>query len=167
MATIEFSILNQNLMFDAGVGVSQLKTQLTLANSKDQMCIVLPFPAGADIGLSGAFQIPQNYASTPVMVARMVLDGTPANILGIAAQQISVANSESVDTAYEAEDTASNSTWTGYADEDIIEMTITLTPAAAYVAGDTILYRFYRDDSVDTQTINVLLIELLFRYTST
>ena len=167
MANVEFSVLNQNLMFDAGVGVSQLKTQLSLTNSKDQMCIVLPFPAGADIGLSGAFQVPQNYASTPVLVARMVLDGTPANVLGIAAQQVSVANSETVDVAYETEDTASNSTWTGYADEEIIEMTITLTPAAAYVAGDTVLFRFYRDDSVDTQTINVLLLDLLFRYTTT
>ena len=159
--TLEFSILNSNLMFDDGVYPSRLDSELALTNDKDQACVVLPFPTGADLGISGAFNIPQNYASTPVLVARMVIDGTPANVLGIGAQQLSV------DAAYEAEDTASNSTWTGYADEDLIEMTIALTPAAAYVAGDTVLFRFYRDDSVDTQTINVLLMDLLFRYTET
>jgi len=165
--TLEFSILNSNLMFDDGVYPSRLDSELALTNDKDQACVVLPFPTGADLGISGAFNIPQNYASTPVLVARMVIDGTPANVLGIGAQQLSVDDSESVDVAYEAEDVASNSTWTGYADEDIVEMTITLTPAAAYVAGDTVLFRFYRDDSVDTQTINVLLMDLLLRYTET
>jgi hypothetical protein len=166
VATIEFSILNHNLMFDTGVYPSRLDAEMTLTNDKDQACIVMPDPTGADLGLSGAFQIPQNYSSTPVMVARMVLTGTPANTIGVAAQQVSAAASESVDTAYEAEDTASNATWTGYADEDMYEITITLTPGAAYVAGDTVLFRFYRDDSVNTYTPKILLIDLLFRYTS-
>src|SRR3990167_2767819 len=122
--TIDIDVLNANLMFDDGVYPSRLDSELSLTNDKDQACIVLPFPAGADLGLSGVIHIPQGYSSTPVLVMRAVLDGTPANVLGIGAQQVSVDDSESVDVAYEAEDTASLSTWTGYADEDIVELTI-------------------------------------------
>lgn len=163
----EFSIINSNMMFDSGVYPSKLNAELSLTNDKAQLGIVLPYPTGSDLGVSGQFQVPQNYSSTPVLVARMVLDGTPANVLGIGAQQVSVADSETVDVAYEAENTASKSSWTGYANEEIVELTITLTPASAYVAGDTVFFKFYRDDSVDTQTINVILIDLLFRFTGT
>lgn len=167
MATHEFSVLNANLMFDDGVYPSRLDSELTLTNDKDQVCIVMPYPTGADLGLSGKFEIPQNYAGTPVLVAKFVIDGTPANVLGVAAQQLSVDDSESVDQAYETEDTASNSTWTGYANEEHYEITITLTPASAYQVGDSVYFRFYRDDNVDTQTINMLLVDLLFRYSDT
>lgn len=151
-------------MFDTGVYMSKLNAELSLTNDKAQTCIVLPYPAGADLGISGQFDVPQNYAGTPVMVAKVVIDGTPANTLGIGAQQIAVDDSETVDVAYETEDLANKSSWTGYADEEQLEITITLTPASAYQPGDTVFYRFYRDDNVDTQTINVLLIDLLFRY---
>jgi hypothetical protein len=69
--------------------------------------------------------------------------------------------------AYETEDLASNSTWTGYAAEEMYEETITLTPASAYTVGDTVLLSFYRDDSVDTTTFDFLLTELAFRYSDT
>ena len=163
--TIRIPILGASLMFDDGVYNSRLDSELTLANPKKQACIVMPAPTGADLGIEVAFKIPENYSGDPVLVITGVIDGTPANVLGFGAQQLSRADSEAVDTAYAAEDTASNSTWTGYADEDVYIETITITPAAAYVAGDTIYLKFYRDDSVDTQTINFLLTDLEFQYT--
>lgn len=163
--TIRMSILNHTLAPDTGVYISKLSSQLTLTNAKQQLCIVMPFPTGSDLGFEVAFKIPENYSADPVLVITGVIDGTPANILGFGATQLSRADSEAVDTAYEAEDTASNSSWTGYADEDQYIETITLTPAAAYVAGDTVYLKFYRDDSVDTQTIDFLLTDLEFQYT--
>jgi hypothetical protein len=80
-------------------------------------------------------------------------------------QQLSRDDSEAIDTAYEAEDLANNSTWTGYVDEDMYEETIALTPAAAYQAGDTVFLRFFRDDSVDDTTFDFLLLDLSFQYT--
>lgn len=162
--TTEISILNHTTALDSGVYISKLNSEMTLTNAKNQLCIVIPDPS-SDIGFELAFSVPQNYSADPVLVIRGALDGTPANILAFGAQQLSRADSEAVDTAYEAEDTASNSTWTGYSDEDMYEETITLTPAAAYVAGDVVLLKFYRDTSVDTWTGNFLLLDLLFRYT--
>lgn len=163
--TVQIPIINHTLAPDTGVYISKLTSQMSLTNVKNQLCIVMPFPTGADLGFELSFVIPQNYSSSPVLVIKGVLDGTPANVLAFGAQQLSRADSESIDTAYEAEDAASNSTWTGYADEDEYEETITLTPDAAYVAGDEIYLKFYRDDSVDTTTFDFLLTHLLFQYT--
>lgn len=167
--TLEIPIMGGSLQFDSGVYPSKLTSQMSLTNVKQQGCIVMPFPTGADVGIYGSFRIPPNYASTPVIVIRGVLDGTPANVLAFGVQQLSREVSESIDTAYEAEDVANNSTWTGYTDEDEFEITITLTPAAAYVAGDTIYFYLYRDDSVDTTTFDFLLNPdtCMFRFTET
>ena len=166
MATFDYPILNHSLMPDSSGDVfpAPVSTQLTLTNAKRQNCIVMQFPTGADVGLELSFKIPQNYVGTPKLFIQGILDGTPANVLAFGAQQLSRADSEAVDTAYEAEDTASNSTWTGYSNEDMYEEEITLTPASAYVADDTVYLFFYRDDSVDTTTFNFLLTGLFFRY---
>jgi hypothetical protein len=169
MATLEIPILNASSQPDTSgdVYLVPLDVALTLTNAKRQLGFFMAFPTGSNVGLEVLFTIPQQYAGTPVLVIKGVLSGTPASILAFGAQQLSRADSESVDTAYEAEDTASNSTWTGYADEDMYEETITLTPAAAYQVGDTILLSFYRDDSVDTTTFDFILTELLFRFSDT
>lgn len=166
MATFQLPILGMTLGLDASGDIypSILNVEMTLTNAKLQQCIVMEYPTGSDIGFEVAFTVPQNYAGTPVLVIKGVLDGAPANVLAFGAQQLSRDDNEAVDTVYEAEDTASNSTWTDYADEDMYEETITLTPAAAYVVGDTVLLKFYRDDSVDTTTFNFLLTDLLFQY---
>jgi hypothetical protein len=143
---------------------STLNAELTMANAKYQEVMVMEYPTGSDIGFSCLFTIPQNYVGTPELVIKGVLDGSPSNVLAFGAQQLSRDDSESVDTAYETEDLASNSTWTGYADEEMYEEVITLTPGSAYTAGDTILIWFFRDDNVDTTTFNFLLTELIFQY---
>lgn len=162
--TVQISIINHTLAPDSGVYISKLSSQMSLTNAKNQLCVVMPFPTGADLGFELSFDIPQNYSGSPVLVIKGVLDGSPANVLAFGAQQVSVDDSETVDVAYESEDTASNSTWTGYAEEDMYEETITLTPASAYQAGDTVFLKFYRDDSVDTTAFDFLLTDLLFQY---
>jgi hypothetical protein len=163
--TVQIPILNQSFAPDVGVYVSPLTSQMALTNVKRQLCVVMPFPTGADLGFELEFTLPQNYASAPVLVIKGVLDGTPANVLAFGVTQIARADSESIDTAYEAEDVANNSTWTGYADEDMYEETITITPTASYVAGKTVFLKFFRDDSVDTTTFDFLLTDLRFQYT--
>jgi hypothetical protein len=162
--TTELSVIG-NFSPDAGVYLSKLTSQMSLTNVKNQLCWVLPFPAGADIGGELSFIVPQNYSSTPVLRVVGVIAGTPADTFGIGAQLLQVADSATIDAAYEAEDTASNATWTGYADEEIYTLSITLTPGSALVAGNVVLIKFYRDDSVDTQTIDFLMLDLLFSYT--
>lgn len=149
---------------DTGVYFSKLSAELSLTNAKQQRCLVMPAPSGSDIGAETVFEVPATYVGTPKLVLRGIIDGTPANVFGIGAQLLERTLSDSIDTAYEAEDTASNSTWTGYADEDEYELSITLTPASAFTALRQVYIRYYRDDSVDTQTINFLLTGLYFEF---
>lgn len=149
---------------DAGVYISALDSELSLTNAKRQLCLVMPAPSGSDIGAETVFTVPANYVGTPKLVLRGIIDGTPANVFGIGAQLLERNLSDSIDTAYEGEDTASNSTWTGYADEDEYELAITLTPSAAFTVLRQVYIRYYRDDSVDTQTINFLLTGLYFEF---
>lgn len=149
---------------DAGVYLSALSSELSLTNAKEQICLVMPAPTGSDIGASTLFTVPVTYVGTPVLVLRGIIDGTPANVLGVGAVLLERAASDTIDAAYETEDTASNSTWTGYADEDEYEITISLTPASAFTAHRQVYIRYYRDDSVDTQTIGFLLTGLYFQF---
>lgn len=141
--------------------------EMTLTNAKGQQIIMMEFPTGSDIGVSTSFRVPTNYASSGSLVIRGILDGTPANVLAFGAQQLERDVSDSVDTAYETEDLANNSTWTGYADEDEYEEIIELTPASAYTPGRTVYLWIYRDNDVDTTTFNFLLTGLYFRYSDT
>ena len=149
---------------DDGVSLSKLSSELTLTNPKEQFCYVMPFPVTGDIGGEFFFTIPENYNMSAALVIQGVLDGTPANTLAFGLQQLAVADSESVDVAYEAEDLASNAVWTGFANEDMYTEIITMTPASAYEPGDTVFVKFFRDDSVDDTTFNFLLTDLLFQY---
>lgn len=163
--TTRIDILNETLNFDTGVYPSILSSEMSMTNPKNQLCVVLPYPSGSDVGFHVAFEIPQNYSSSPVISIRGVISGTPANVFAVAAVLLQRADSDAVDTAYEAEDTASNSTWTGYADKDEYGINITLTPSASLVAGRTLYLYIYRDDSVDTTTWNFLMTHCMFQYT--
>ena len=166
MATHEIPILGANTAPDSSglVYFQPAEVAMTLGTATFgslQVC-TMSAPAGADIGLNGKFTIPQNYVGTPVLVIRGVI-AEAANALAFGLQQVPLADSETIDVAFEAEDVASNSTWTGYAAEDMYEETITITPSA-YAAGDEVFFFFYRDDSVDTQTGAFHLTGLFFRY---
>ncbi len=167
MATRDVSIVTFNTLPDSTGDVfpAPADTQLTMTNAKKMICMVMKYPAGAgDEGFESSFPIPQDYVSTPEVVIRYIIDGTPANVVAFGFQQIRRADSDPFDAAYEAEDIASNSTWTGYADEDLVEEIITLTPATAFVKGDDVPYFFFIDDDVHTFTGNALLLSLRFRY---
>ena len=169
MATFDFPILGMSFMPDISGGVypSRIASELIMSNPKDQGCVTMVFPTSGDTGFSVSFPVPQNYVGSPQLVIKGILEGTPANVLAFGAQQLSREDSEAIDIAYETEDLAENSTWTGYADEDQYEEIITLTPAAAYVVGDTIYLWFFRDDDQDTTTMQFHLTDLIFRYSDT
>lgn len=154
-----------NFSPDTGVSLSKLASEMSLTNAKQQFCWVMPAPTGSDIGGELQFEVPQNYLSSPVLVFRGIIDGTPANTFAVGVQLLQRDVSESVDTVYEAEDTANNATWTGYADEDEFSLSVTLTPSSAFVAGRTVYLKVYRDDSVDDTTWAFLLTRLMFEYT--
>lgn len=134
-----------------------------MTNVKDQLCMVMQAPAGGgDTGFHGSFKIPKNYVGTPKIIITGVLSVAVTNVLAFGMTLLGRADSESIDTAYEAEATVSNSTWTGYAIEDMIELSF--TPTGTLAVDDTIVYYFYREDGADDSTIDFLLTSLEFEY---
>lgn len=125
--------------------------------------ITINAPTGADVGLYGRFTVPDGYIGTPRIVVDCVV-AEAANTLAVGVQFRSVAPSESVDQAYETEDLATQTVWTGFAAEDRTEVVVTLTPSSAFVPGDTVYFFAYRDDSADTQTGAVHDVKLHFRW---
>lgn len=166
MTTFQMSVIGAAQPDSSGdIYPSFLDVELSLGNLSPGhiMCYVMAYPTGADIGMEGAFTVPQNYAGSPVWYIKGVLDGAPSGTMAFGLQQVSVDDNESADVAYEAEDLASNAAWT-HADEDMYEETITMTPSAAYLPGDTVFFRFFRDNSVDSTTINFDCTDVLFQY---
>ena len=166
MAThrLPLDILSGNL--SSGVFRTLVKTQLSLASAPgNEICVVMSDPAGGgDAGVYGSFSVPKNYVGSPVLVIRGILDGAPTNALPFGAQMKPLANSEAYDAALGTEDTASNSTWTGYADEDVYEETITLSNVTLAVDDDVDFF-FYWDDSVGSPwSGNFLLTRLALQY---
>ena len=164
--TREFSILG-SFRPEAGVYESYLSGELTLTNAKQQRCFVFPAPSGADLGGFVRFTIPLGcgYGSSPIIVLKGYIDGTPANTIATTVGQIGIDISENLDQAYETEDLANNSTWTGYVDKDAYEHANPITPASAYAEGDEIFAYVAQDNSVDTRTWDFLVTDIMFRFT--
>lgn len=171
MATNDLDLLGALTAPDASgkVAFEPLEVSMTLATADFgtlQGC-TMQSPAGADIGIYGKFNVPTDYASTPIIVARgFILEA--ANTLAFAFKQLPIADSEPADVAFEAEDLGNKGTWAGYAIEDMLELTFSITPSA-YNAGEEVLFFFCRDDNVDTQgaASDFILTGLFLRYTTT
>lgn len=168
MATHRRGILNATVTPDgtAFCFAAPLSTQLSLTNASagKAICFVMKDPAGGgDAGLYGTFQVPKNYVGTPKIVGRFVLDGDPAGTtVGLGLKVLAREGSEAWDTALGSEATASNATWTGYADEDVYELAVSISDTL--VVDDTVQFFYYIDDSAHTYTGNLLLVSLEFEY---
>ena len=166
MATHRLPILGATTIPDTSgkVFMDLISNQDTHTNVKNQLAMVMDAPATAgDVGFFGSFKVPKNFVGSPKCVLTGTYNGDPTSLVSTFAMElIGLANSESIDTAYEAADTVTESTWTGYADEDMLELSITLTVTLA--VDDTVFYHFFLDDTTDTQTASFLLTSLEFEY---
>lgn len=169
MATHRISILG-DVALDTGVALSTVGAQITAAAAPSigsQLCYVLN-DGGADEGVHFSFSIPKNYVGSPVLVARGILDGAPgaSDVLGLGFRKRAVADNEAADGTFDAEQLGNKSIGSGglnYADEDEIEITITLT-AGDYSVDDTVYGYLYIDASVTAYAGNLLLKDVLFQY---
>jgi hypothetical protein len=170
MATHRKSILNQSTRLDSGVFPDSVANQITEATTPslgDVLCYVLA-DGGADEGLYGRFAIPKNYVGTPKIVLKGVLDGAPgaADTLGFGVRKRAVANNEAADGTFDAEQVVSaiiGSDGTNHADEDLIELSITLT-GGDYAVDDEVFFYVYLDASGTSYAGNVLLTGVEFEY---
>lgn len=158
------SIINDKFGYDLSGDVyyGKVSNYLTLTNPKNFNCHVFEPPSGADIAVEGVFRVPDIYVSTPKVIVGGYFVGAPANTFGMGFELLGRAVSENVDTAFEAADLASESTWSGISDKDYFELVIDLTVTLA--PFDTVPYKCFRDDSVDNQSQRFLMTDLEFQF---
>jgi hypothetical protein len=170
MATLRKSIINHTFRPELGVAVDLVANQITeatLPSVGGVLCYVFS-DAGADIGFYGSFKMSKNFVSAPKAVVTVILDGAPgaADTLGFGFRKRAVANNESSDGTFDAEEVATatiGSNSLNYADEDMLEMSITLT-AADYAIDDLVHFYCYVDTSGTTYAGNLLLQSIEIEY---
>jgi hypothetical protein len=143
-------------------------TEATTPSVGDILCYVMA-DGGSDEGMYGSFKIPKNYVGSPKIVVTGVLDGSPgaSDTLGFGFRKRAIANNESADGTFDAEETVSSTIGSGgsnHADEDLIELSITLT-AGDYAVDDQVHFYLYIDASGTTYAGNFLLTDLELEYT--
>lgn len=169
MATHRISILGGEKP-DAGVPLDLISNQITAATAPsigNNLAYVLA-DGGADEGIYGSFDVPENYVGTPTLVVKAVLDGAPgaAETLGFGFRKRANADNEVADGTFDAEQVVSStigSSGSNHGNEDQINLTITLT-GADYAAGDQVEFYLFIDSSGTTYAGNVLLRDAIFRY---
>ena len=171
MATYDLPILGpMTIPGSSGVcfmdSVANQIAEQALPSVGGQLCFVFDCDNAADHGIYGCFNVPQNYVGTPVIVIKGILDGAPGggDDLAFGIRGMSVADNETADATYNAEDTAQNTDISGWADEDLYLETIALSNFGALAAGDTAFFYFFLDASGSTYAGNFLLTDLIFRY---
>ncbi len=171
MATHRLDInIGPNAKLDAGVFMDLVANQITEEASPsvgDILAAVLA-DGGSDTGWKDKLFIPKNYVGTPKIVVRGILDGAPgaADTLGFGFRKRAVANNESADGTFDAEQTISDTIGSndlGLSDEDEFELSIALT-AGDYAVDDAVYFYCYLDASGGDYAGNVLITGLFFEY---
>lgn len=156
---------------DANVFEDLIANQITEQTSPSIGDLLAYFLAdgGADEGVFVDFNVPQNYVGTPKIVVKGILDGAPSNghDLGFGFRGLAVADNETADATFAAEDTVQNTdiggTGSAYSDEDLYVTAIDITQFTP-AAGEHVQGYFYIDASGTTYTGNFALISLEFQY---
>ena len=165
MATHELPIIGPTMLPESGVFLDRIGNQITATNEIGNQLAVVMADGGSDEGFYGSFNVPQNYVGTPVIVVRGIIDGAMSSVtLQFGIQGITKDHGEATDVAYSTEDTGNESS--DHADEDLVEVTISLSNFSGFAVGDTVFYYFYIHASGDYAG-NFLLTDLLFRYADT
>lgn len=126
----------------------------------------------ADNGVYCHVNIPKNYVGTPKIIVKGILDGAPGatNTLGFALRKRAVANDESADGTFDAEEGATaaiiGSSGLNYSDEDLLDMALALT-AGDFAVDDLVYFFVYTNVSANSYAGNFLLQSVEFEWTDT
>jgi hypothetical protein len=163
----EVSMINHTVTLDTGVNSNTVENQFGAANftnpMKNQQAIMMA-DGGSDIGFSGSFHVPDNYSSGGSIIVKGLIDGAMSSVtLQFGIQGITKDHGEAMDVSYSTEDTGNETS--DHADEDLVEVTITLSNFTGFAVGDTAGYYFFID-ATGTYTGTFCLTDLIFSYTA-
>jgi hypothetical protein len=170
MATQRIDIgIGSSAVLDTGVFLDLVSNQITAAATPsvgDILAVVLT--DGSDNGWKDRFVVPKEYVGAPKVIVGGIIDGVPgaSDTMGFAFRKRAVADNESADGTFDAEQTVSvtvGSSGLNYTDEDYFEMAITLT-AGDYAVDDAVYFYFYLDNTGTTFAGNALITGLQFEF---
>ena len=163
MATHRIPIITQNCLPESGVFFDRVGNQITSANPVGNQLALVISDGGADRGFYDSFKIPKNYVGTPKIVVTGILDGAMTTVtLAFGARGITVADNEVADAAYSTEDLGN--TAVDHADEDKVEVSITLTNLTGFAVDDEVHYHLFINADVNTYAGNLLVTQVEFEY---
>lgn len=163
MATHRIPILGFNTMPDTSGNV-YFDSYPNLATNDlwdhGHWCFANP---SADLHLHGVFAVPQNYVGTAKIIVVWTSTVTSGNFgIEFAYRAVGGDDSESLDQN-SAQETVNDTDVAPGATDRRMEKSLSLT-SANLAAGDTVEFRFTRDDSADSLAGIVQLVQLLFEY---
>lgn len=163
MSTFELPILGSATRPDASGEVYQLPYSTEDAGAVFDPLLFMLNDSGAKNGLTGAFQVPQNYAGT----ARVNAYWNANAVAGSAVLDLSYLTRAVGDDmgAAATDDTDTVTTVTNAAAFSLNRSVLTLT-AANFAAGDAVLFDFFRDglSAADTLAAKLVLWGLTFEF---
>ncbi|HDY68161.1 hypothetical protein LCGC14_2322080 [marine sediment metagenome] len=118
----------------------------------------------ADTGFYGSFLVPKNYLDTANIIVVGVLDGTVgATSLDFEYSYISKADNEAIDAAFTENATANTGNTSGWTNEDMLELSISVTDGN-FAIDDTVMYYLKRDQGTDDFVGDFHVTGLYFEY---
>jgi hypothetical protein len=163
MATFRKSIIDWRVAPDAsGNCFPQLYPLVATNDFWNNLFFNFNEPA-ADIYLYGAFEVPGNYVGSAKLIVVWTSQTTSGNFgIEFAYRAVGGNDSESLDQAT-AQETVNTTDVAPGATDRRMEISVNLT-SGNLAAGDTVEWRFARDDSADSIAGVVQIVDLLFEY---
>lgn len=146
--------------------MSVISVEMSLATGLMKNLVMTLKDPSADTGFYGVFEVPQNYAGTPVIAVVGVLDGTVgATSVDFEFSYVTRADNETVEAGWEESVTFNSGNTNGWTDEDL--MTLSNACTANFSAGDTVFFYFKRDFGTDDFAGDFHVVGLYFQFSDT
>lgn len=166
MATHRLPIMGATVLPDATgeCFLDNVNNQMALATFLGRNLVMTFKDPTADTGFYGSFQVPQNYVGTAKCVVIGILDGTVgATSVDFEFSYISKADNETIESGWTESATFNSGNTNGWANEDLIEISGTLT-SGNLAAGDEVFYYLKRDQGTDDFVGDIHVSGVYFEY---
>jgi hypothetical protein len=144
--------------------MDNINNQMALATGLMRNLVMTLKDPSADTGFYGSFQVPKNYVDTANIVVIGILDGTVGTTsVDFEFSYRALADNESVEQAWQESVTFDTGNTNGWANEDVLEDSGSLTDGN-FTVDDIVFYYFKRDQGTDDFVGDFHVVGLYFEY---
>lgn len=170
-ATIQLPVTSGTLPDgSASNAAPQFSRQIGTETSPKKFFVTADFDASADEHLWFNFQVPQNYASAPIVRLHWIANATSGS--AVWGSRVGAVTASDADTPFEHAEAAATTTTTATNATEayrLNETTITLGNLDSMAVGDELFLLVYRDadNASDTLSVDAKLVSVSVDYTTT